>query len=160
MNIHDHICLTGCVPYYFYDTNLRISWNFFEAHHGKGCVDGIGGIVKRTVFKKVLSNHVGIQGPEHFANYANSILNKIDVIFVEKVDYSLHEECRLNAKEVAGTLKVHYVLREKLLTPGHFKLKFFNTTASGKLIAEKSYDTTNALGTWGNGDYTIQLSSA
>ena len=61
------------------DINIEIQWHFFEANHGKGSVDGIGGTVKHAV----LSNKVVITSPKHFAEYTNSILPKISVLFLD-----------------------------------------------------------------------------
>ena len=33
--------------------DLKIRWNFFATSHGKGVVDGIGGTLKRTVWRHV-----------------------------------------------------------------------------------------------------------
>ena len=89
-----------------------IQWHYFEANHGKGAVDGIGGCVKHSVYREVLSKHVVIQSPKHFAEYANTILQNINVIFVDdERELGFHEECRANSKYIHGTLKIHFVHR-------------------------------------------------
>ena len=35
------------------DYSVQIMWNFFATSHGKGAVDGIGGTVKRSVWRNV-----------------------------------------------------------------------------------------------------------
>ena len=62
-----------------FNPEIEIQWHYFEANHWKGAVDGIGGRVKHSVFRRVLSKRVVIEGPQHFAEYANSILPKIQV---------------------------------------------------------------------------------
>ena len=52
---------------------IDLEWHYNEAHLGKEPMDGIGGIVKNTVFRKVLSGQVVIGSPEEFARYANQI---------------------------------------------------------------------------------------
>ena len=52
---------------------IGLEWHRSEAHHGKGPMVGIGGTVKNTVFRKVLSGEVVIGSPEGFAQYANQI---------------------------------------------------------------------------------------
>ena len=37
------------------DHSINIEWNHFEANHGKGVVDGIGGTVKHAVYSHVLT---------------------------------------------------------------------------------------------------------
>ena len=49
-----------------FNADLDIQWHFFEANHGKGAVDGIGGRVNHSVFKRVLSKRVVTEGPQHF----------------------------------------------------------------------------------------------
>ena len=52
---------------------IGLGWHHNEAHHGKGSIVGIGGTVKNTVFRKVLSGEVVIGSPEEFTQYANQI---------------------------------------------------------------------------------------
>ena len=52
---------------------IGLEWHCHEDHHGKESMDGIGGTVKNTVFRKVLSGEVVIGSPEEFAQYANQI---------------------------------------------------------------------------------------
>ena len=35
-----------------YRNSLKLQWNYNEAHHGKGPVDGIGGIIKNAYSDK------------------------------------------------------------------------------------------------------------
>ena len=92
---------------------IEIQWHYFEANHGKGAVDGIGGRVKHSVFRRALSKRVVIEGPQHFAEYANSILPKIQVTFVneDQMELGYDDECREKAIYIQGTLKVPYVTR-------------------------------------------------
>ena len=66
-----------------FDSKLAIEWHYFEANHGKGCVDGIGGTVKHAVYRHVLSKQVVIASPQDFANYANEICWGINVVLVK-----------------------------------------------------------------------------
>ena len=50
-----------------FDHSINIEWNYFEANHGKGVVDGIGGTVKHAVYSHVLTNRVVIKSPKQFA---------------------------------------------------------------------------------------------
>ena len=38
-----------------FDHSINIEWNYFEANHGKGVVDGIGGTVKHAAYSHVLT---------------------------------------------------------------------------------------------------------
>lgn len=45
-------------------------------------VDGVGGTVKGAVHRKVMTKQVVLVGPMHFAEFAQSILRGIKVVFV------------------------------------------------------------------------------
>ena len=67
-------------------SRYNIAWHFFEANHGKGCVDGIGGTIKHAVYQHILSKQVAIASPQDFAEYANKICQGISVLFVKDRD--------------------------------------------------------------------------
>ena len=52
----------------YYPDNLKITWDYGEAHHFKGPHDGIGGTVKRKVYQDVSTWKVVIKNAEHFAS--------------------------------------------------------------------------------------------
>ena len=74
---------------------IDIQWNYFEANHGKGVVDGIGCTLKHVVYSHVVTNTVVIKSPKQFAEYANEILPKITVQYVENESMELgyQSEC-------------------------------------------------------------------
>ena len=41
-----------------FDHHLKLTWNFFAISHEKGVVDGLGGTVKRAVWRHVRSGQV------------------------------------------------------------------------------------------------------
>ena len=59
-----------------FDLSITIDWNYFESHHGKGAVDGIGGCVKQKVFKHVKSLKVIPSNAEQFTNYTNKVVQQ------------------------------------------------------------------------------------
>ena len=81
--------------------SINIEWNYFEVNHGKGVVDGTGGTVKHTVYSHVLANRVVIKSLKQFVEYANEILPKITVQYVENESMELgyQSECREKAKK-------------------------------------------------------------
>ena len=92
----------------FYPSDLKIYWDYGEAHHFKGPRDGIGGTVKRKVYRDVTSGKVIIKDAMNFTEYANKVC-KVQVEYLDKsevvsVDLS-------DAIHVYGTLKVHHVDR-------------------------------------------------
>ena len=53
--------------------HIDIVWHYFEAHHGKCPMDGIGGTIKNMVFNKVLCGSTVINTPKEFAEFANTV---------------------------------------------------------------------------------------
>ena len=87
---------------------------------------------------QVLSKHVVIQSPKHFAKYANTILQNINVIFVDELELGFHEECRANKKYIHGTLKIHFVHR--VIEGNKCTLNVYQTSTSGEEIKSQSYE--------------------
>ena len=95
-----------------YPLCMDISWSYFQAYHGKGAIDSLGDTVKWRVLQKVNANKIVITGPKDFAKFANEIINDIDVIFVDDIDFTLYEEqSNEQAQYVKGTLDIHHVQR-------------------------------------------------
>ena len=51
-----------------YNPAIAITWSYFESHHGKGPVDGIGGSVKSTVYRNVKAGKKVINNAKEFAD--------------------------------------------------------------------------------------------
>jgi hypothetical protein len=88
------------------------TWNYFEAGHGKGPCDGIGGTTKRMADAAVNSGKHVIQDAEDFYSWAKkSTMQEVNFFYVS------NEECELQASKVQqmvipsvkGTMKVHSV---------------------------------------------------
>ena len=94
-----------------FDPAINVHWNYFKANCGKGAVDGNRGTVKHALYLCVVTNYVVIKSPREFAEYANSILPRITVHFVDKNSMVLdhHNKCREKVTNILDTLKVHYV---------------------------------------------------
>ncbi|XP_014672322.1 PREDICTED: uncharacterized protein LOC106812853 [Priapulus caudatus] len=105
-----------------FNDNLKVCWHYFESHHGKGSVDGLGGCVKNTVFRKVKANQVVISSAKQFADFANATVSNINVIHVGEERFESVIDCDLS-KPVEGTLKVRYV--ERCSTNLGYVLKFY-----------------------------------
>jgi hypothetical protein len=48
----------------------ELSWNFFASSHGKGVIDGLGGTLKRYVWRRVKSRQAVVRNPREFFNVA------------------------------------------------------------------------------------------
>ena len=122
--------------------NKTISWYYFEHDHGKGPVDGVGGTVKNTVLRRVLAKEVVIESPQHFASYANSIIENVTVLFVDNVNndtITFANTCRDEGRSpyIYGTLKIHFV--ERSYSNETNTLSFYETCEKNNLIKTKSY---------------------
>ena len=103
--------LVGCGPQFWskfvfkllalIHPEIGVEWHYNEAHHGKGPMDGIGGTVKNTIFRNVLSGEVVIGSPEEFARYANQICEAEIPDTPEDVQYS---------SSIPDTLKIQRVV--------------------------------------------------
>ena len=63
---------------------FKIKWHFFATSHGKGVVDGLGGTVKRAVWRHVRSGHAHVSNPEEYAAVAQQRNPNIYIEFVSK----------------------------------------------------------------------------
>ncbi|CAG9136304.1 unnamed protein product [Plutella xylostella] len=87
-----------------------VTWNFFEAAHGKGAADGVGGAIKRLLDRKVAH---GYDIPNAEIAF-NSILNEtsIRLFLINEPDIHLIEEdvkqCSL--LPVPNTTKIHQIV--------------------------------------------------
>ncbi|XP_041456271.1 uncharacterized protein LOC121408727 [Lytechinus variegatus] len=97
---------------------VRAQWNFFEAGHGKGPCDGIGGTVKRMADNAVKRKAV-IQDAKDFFTWATQghgceTNSKIEYFFVTKEECSSSSEFITqqwgSVKSFTGTLQVHAVI--------------------------------------------------
>ena len=92
-------------------TDIIIEWNYTEAHHGKGPMDGIGGTLKNKVFKEVKSGRLSIETPEKFANAADRLCN-IDSLYLPLENYLEEPSGIEGAREIKGILKIHRIIRK------------------------------------------------
>ena len=88
---------------------IGLEWHYTEDHHGKGPMDGTGGTVKNTVFRKVLSGEVVIGSPEGFARYANQIC-QVDSLYLPTAEIPDKPEDVQYSSSMPDTLKTHRVV--------------------------------------------------
>ena len=101
--IANHQCVHG----------VKGRWNYFEAGHGKGPCDGLGGTCKRMADEAMRSGKVIIQDAIGFYNWAQqSSMKNVTFRFVS-TETCQGTDTRLNKlqlKPVKGTMKIHAVL--------------------------------------------------
>lgn len=87
-------------------------WLFFATSHGKGAVDGIGGLVKRFVWNEVKLRRANINCADDFLKSATKVSSRIDVIpllekeIQENIDF-LNERWK-NIRPIPGMQSKHY----------------------------------------------------
>ncbi|CAG2223343.1 unnamed protein product [Mytilus edulis] len=92
---------------------ITASWHYFEAGHGKGPCDGVGGTAKRLADMAVRQQKVVIQTPVDFFNWGKSQeTSNITYIFVpkSKCQSANNEMKEWNAVAVKGTMELHAVV--------------------------------------------------
>ena len=89
-----------------YRPDIQVEWNYNEAHHGKGPMDGIGGTVKNVVYRQVKSGNVTINSVEKFFDAVNRFVPTITTLS-QKEDHGLAEPDDINqAPSIPVTLKI------------------------------------------------------
>ena len=64
--------------------DIKLYWNFFATSHGKGVVDGIGGTVKRTVWRHIKTEKHHITSAQEYATLAKELCQNILVQYIPK----------------------------------------------------------------------------
>ena len=76
--------MVAAVPLLERKFKKAIVWNYFATSHGKGPVDGIGGALKQTVWKKVHQWKTIVTNPDSFVNAASE--SNISIVNVSTSD--------------------------------------------------------------------------
>ena len=96
------------------DHGFKIIWNFFATSHGKGPVDGLGGSVKRSVWRHVKSGMSHIENAKEYAGVAKEINPNIHIEYIPHTEIndmkpSLDAKW-LNVCMVPGTQQLHCIV--------------------------------------------------
>jgi len=133
------------------DFGCTAEWNFFETAHGKGPVDGIGGSVKRSVWRCTMQGKDSPSDARAFFKIAEREAKSVRIIYVDKEDISKTiDSVGMNdrwasSKAIPGTRRFH-----------HFKPSVNNdqlvcsinspyATADGRLMEMNCETTINAV---------------
>jgi hypothetical protein len=74
----------------------KVDWSFFATSHGKGPVDGVGGTVKRAVWRRILRGQVVVNFAKDFADVATSACPGIHVHYVDAEEVASVRQERLD----------------------------------------------------------------
>lgn len=71
--------VAAVIPFFEQLFFIKIIWNFFPTAHGKGCIDGLGAVAKRTVRSKVASRRAIVTCAKEFVDAFNDGQSAIEV---------------------------------------------------------------------------------
>ena len=93
--------------------SIKIFWHFFATSHGKGVVDGIGGTVKRSVWRHIKSANISVDDAEAYSKVASKQNPNVHIKFIskEKVNSAVKTiaDRWKSALVVPNTQKLHFV---------------------------------------------------
>lgn len=102
--VADHETLHGC----------QASWTYFEAGHGKGPCDGVGGTVKRMADQAVTNSNASIQDAADFFAWSKTLSSAIDFHCVTTADCAdkknAVQEQSSSISTTKGTMLIHQVV--------------------------------------------------
>ncbi len=108
--------VASVIPFFEKLFSVKIIWNFFPTAHGKGCVDGIGAVVKRTVRSKVLSRRNIVTCTKEFVAAFNDGQSSIELFEmtasdIEKVYKKLKLDELFNAAPTIKNIRSFHQLQ-------------------------------------------------
>ena len=115
-----------------------MTWRYNERHHGKGPMDGVGETIKNEVFRDFKSGKTQITDAESVAKYADNTINGIKSLYLPECDVFEEPDDIGDAPKIAGTLEVHYIVRE-FNDDNKCKLKFFKLATYEKPFYQQWY---------------------
>jgi hypothetical protein len=62
---------------------IKVNWHFSATSHGKGAVDGIGGTIKRTVFRAIKARNHHASNAKQYADCARDVLHSITILHID-----------------------------------------------------------------------------
>lgn len=86
------------------DFDVQVEWNFFASSHGKGAMDRVGGVVKRTAWQAVKARKTIITSAYKFFLYVSKKLTGIQTIHVEKEE--VHKDAIMLTKRWESVIRI------------------------------------------------------
>jgi len=99
-----------------------VSWNFFEASHGKGAPDGVGGTLKRSA-DRIVKHGEDIPNAETMFHELKKSGTSVELFLVGEEEVEKKGQEMLDGPQlvpVKGTMKIHQVI---CLSPGIIKYR-------------------------------------
>ena len=101
-----------------YRKDLQLEWNYNEAHHDKGPMDGIRGTIKNVVFRQVKYGRVIINSAEEFSVAANKFVPSIATLFQKEKDLLCEPDHINQSPSTPATLQIHKFVRSSTAEVG------------------------------------------
>ena len=125
--------------------NRDITWNFFATSHGKGPVDGIGGMAKRVVSREVMSGRASVQSSQEFAIVAANKCKETKNLHIGKEEIEATklklEEQFIGVNAIPHIQQIHRVYtdheKSKLLVQKHASAPAILHTFIKKTVQER-----------------------
>ena len=125
--------------------NREITWNFFATSHGKGPVDGIGGMAKRVVSREVMSGRASVQSSQEFAIVAANKCKETKILHIGKEEIETTklklEEQFIGVNAIPHIQQIHRVYtdheKSKLLVQKHASAPAILHTFIKKTVQER-----------------------
>lgn len=85
------------------------TWNFFEASHGKGAPDGVGGLLKRTA-DRLVSHGTDIPNAEFLFNTLVDAQTSVKLVYISEDSIKEATKKMPNLPVVPNTMHIHQVV--------------------------------------------------
>ena len=107
--------------------DLKITWNFFATSHGKDVVDGIGGTLKRTVWRHVKAERAHVTNASEYSTPGKQLCPNNHIESIPKEDIA-QQTTFLDAKweNIRALPRTHHI--HCVRTHGSDKVKVSDTT--------------------------------
>lgn len=83
----------------------EITWNFFEASHGKGAPDGVGGALERSA-DQIVAHGRDIPDAQRLFDKLKSLDTSVELVFISERDMESKTEVPAIAA-IKGTMRIH-----------------------------------------------------
>ncbi|CAM4907459.1 unnamed protein product [Rotaria socialis] len=112
---------------------IQLSWHFFATSHSKGVADGIGGSIKRLVYRSILSGQICTSATD-FINIGRSKTNNIELYVINQyqIDNAKKqlETIFQSLKSITETKKIHCV---NVLANNSIEHKYYSNSSTKKI---------------------------
>ncbi|XP_067647048.1 uncharacterized protein [Eurosta solidaginis] len=94
--------------------NVQVKWYFFAISHGKGAVDGVGAVVKRSVWSQVRQRKADINNAVDFMLNARKVIKNIETMHLSEEEVEANRIMlgrRLNDVLAINKVQTHHFLK-------------------------------------------------